>query len=134
MLAALDRVLLRGQTERVPTHRMQNIKSAHPFVSRDDVGGGVTFRVSDVQPGAARIREHVEDVKFRLGRIEIFLAWISRMKKLPLLPDRLPFWLDLIERIRFAALAHEALDRMNRMLRIVTRLDTVAPKVTQLIL
>ena len=29
------------------------------------------------------------------------------MKKLPLLPDRLPFWLDLIERIRLAALAHE---------------------------
>jgi hypothetical protein len=26
---------------------------------------------------------------------------------LPRFPNRLPFWLDLIERIRFAALAHE---------------------------
>ena len=94
---------------------MQYVESAHSLVTREDIRGGVAFRVSDVQPGTARIREHVEDVKFRLGRIEIFLAWISRMKKLPLLPDRLPFWLDLIERIRFAALAtHQIMNQESR--------------------
>jgi hypothetical protein len=45
------------------------------------------------------------------------------VKNLPLLPDRLPFWLDLIKWIWFATLAHEALDRMNR---IVTRWNTMA--------
>jgi hypothetical protein len=36
------------------------------------------------------------------------------MKILLLLPDCLPFWLDLIKWIWFSALAHEVLDRMNR--------------------
>ncbi len=76
----LDRVLLRRQTECVPAHRMQNVEAAHAFVARDDVSGGVTFGMSDVQTRAARIRKHVEDVKFRLRRIEIFLARIGRVK------------------------------------------------------
>ena len=69
--------------------------------------------MADVQARAARVREHVEDVKFRFGRIEIFLARIWRVKKLPLFPDRLPFRLDLVERIRFAALAHRIQSRMD---------------------
>ncbi len=36
------------------------------------------------------------------------------MKKLSLLPDGLPFRLDLIEWIRFAALAHVTKPGMNR--------------------
>src|SRR4029434_7864785 len=46
-----------------------------------------------------------EDVKFRRRAVEILLARIWRVKKLALLPDRLPFWLDLVEWIWFAALA-----------------------------
>ena len=61
--------------------------------------------MSHVQPGAARIGEHIEDVKLWLGRIEIFLARIGRVKNLALVPDALPLRLDLIEGIRFAALA-----------------------------
>ena len=106
MLAGLDRVLLRGQTERIPAHRMQHVEAAHAFVARQDVGGGVTFRMSDVQPGAARIREHVEDVEFRFRRIEVFLARIGRVKQLPLIPKALPFGLEPIEGIWFAARAH----------------------------
>jgi hypothetical protein len=39
----------------------------------------------------------------------MFFARIWRVKKLPLLPDCLPFGLDLIEWIRFATLAHDKL-------------------------
>src|ERR1700730_14307874 len=105
MLSALDCVLLGGQTECVPTHGMQHVEAAHPSVAGNDVGRGITFRMSNVQPCPTWVREHVEDVKFRLRGIETVLAGVRRMKKLPLLPNGLPFWFDLVERIRFAALA-----------------------------
>src|SRR5262249_40963579 len=108
MLAALDRVLLRGQTECVPTHRMQHVEAAHPFVARYDVRGGVTFGMSNVQPRPARGRNDDETKKFYLRGIETFFARIGRVKKLPFLPDGLPFWFDLVERIRFATLTTHA--------------------------
>src|SRR6266567_8836936 len=108
MLAAFDRVLLSGQTECVPAHRMQHAEATHPFVPRNNIGGGITFGMSHVQARPAWVREHVEDVKFWLRRIETFLARIRRMKKLPLLPDALPFWFDPVEWIRFAALVTHA--------------------------
>ncbi len=43
------------------------------------------------------------------------------MKRAAFIPDRLPFWLDLIEGIRFTSLAHaEELDRINGICRIST--------------
>ena len=105
MLAALDRVLFCRQAKGVPAHRMENIEPAHPFVTRDNVGGRITFRMSDVQTGAAWIRKHVEHVEFRFGRVEILRARIRRVKNLALVPDRLPLGLNLVERIWFAALA-----------------------------
>src|ERR1700730_16094499 len=115
MLPCLDRVLLSGQSERVPAHRMQDIEPAHPFVTRDDVGRGVTFRMSDVQTGAARIREHIEHVKLRFLWIETLLFGIERVKDLALIPDFLPLRLDLVERIRFAALAaHRIINQESR--------------------
>ena len=51
--ARLDRVLLGGQAERVPAHRVQHVEAAHALVAREDVGRGVAFRVADVQAGAA---------------------------------------------------------------------------------
>jgi hypothetical protein len=106
VLAALNCILLGGEAECVPAHRVQNVEAAHAFVTRDDVGGGVALGMSDVQARAAGVREHVEDIKFRLRAIEVFLAWIWRVKKLALFPDFPPFRLDLVERIWFAALAH----------------------------
>src|SRR5205085_10480302 len=107
MLAGFDRVLLGRQTERVPAHRMQNIESAQPLVTRDDVRGSVTLGMSDMESGAAGIREHVEDEELRLVRIEAILARIRGVEALLLFPEGLPFWLDLIEGIRFAAFAHQ---------------------------
>ena len=113
MLSGFDRVLLRRQPECVPTHWMQDVEPAHAFVPRNDIGGCVTFRMANVQSSPTWVGEHVEDVKFRLGRIEMFFAGIWLVKKLPLLPDCLPFWLDLIKRIRFATLAHDRLLTLN---------------------
>src|SRR5438445_13793504 len=108
MLTAFYCILLGGQTELVPTHWMQHVKATHPFVASNDVRCGITFGMSDVQPCPARVRKHVEDVKFWLRRIETFLARIGHMKELSLLPDGLPFWFDLVEWIRFATLATHA--------------------------
>src|SRR5438045_7166326 len=105
MLSASDRVLLGRQTERVPAHRMQDIAAAHSLVTRNDVGGGVTLRMAHVQAGAARIREHVEDVEFGFLGVETFLARVRRVENLAFIPDFLPLRLNLVERIRFAALA-----------------------------
>src|SRR5438067_13625760 len=62
--------------------------------------------MSHVQTGATRIREHVEDVKFRFGCVETLLARIRRVKKLALIPKALPFGFKPIEWIWFAARAH----------------------------
>src|ERR1051325_8596339 len=88
MLTGFDCVLLRGQAERVPTHWVQDIEAAHTFVTRNDVSCSVAFRMSNVQPGAARVRKHIEHVKFWLRRVECFLAGVGRVKKLALVPNR----------------------------------------------
>jgi hypothetical protein len=62
--------------------------------------------VANVQACATRVGKHVEDVKFSFGVIETFLTGIGCVKKLSLFPDSLPFWFELIEWVRFAALVH----------------------------
>src|SRR5262249_44598806 len=99
MLTGFDRVLLRRQAKGVPAHWVQNIEAAHPLVTRDDVCGGVAFRMTNMQTGPAGVRKHVEHVKFWLFRIETFFAGIWRVKKLALVPDCLPFRLHLVARL-----------------------------------
>ena len=57
--AGLHRVLLGGQAERVEAQRVQHVAARHPEVAGVDVGGDVAERVTDVQPLARRVREHV---------------------------------------------------------------------------
>jgi hypothetical protein len=85
---------------------MQDIESAHALVTRDDIRGSIPFGVANVQACATRVGKHVEDVKFWFGVIETFLTGIGRVKKLSLFPDSLPFWFELVEWVRFAALVH----------------------------
>src|SRR5256885_12151791 len=85
---------------------MQDIESAQALVTRDDIRGGITFRMANMQACAARIGKHIQDVKFRLRGIETFLTGIGRVEELSLFPDGLPFWFELVEWIRFAALVH----------------------------
>jgi hypothetical protein len=113
MLSGLDGVLLRRQPKRIPAHRVKHVEATQPFIARDDVSGRVSFRMADMEAGAARVGEHVEHVVFWTGGIEIRFAGIRRVEGAGLVPDRLPLRLEAIERIRFTALVHaEELDRV----------------------
>ena len=105
MLTGFDRVLLCGQTKGVPAHGMQDVETAQAFIARYDVSRRVAFRMTNVQPRPARVRKHIEHVEFWLRRIETLLARVQRVKKLALLPNGLPFRLDLVERIWFTTVA-----------------------------
>ena len=60
VLAGLDGELLGGQPERVEAHRVQHVVAGHPLEAGEHVGADEAERVSDVQAGARRVREHVE--------------------------------------------------------------------------
>src|SRR3954454_10954156 len=107
MLAGFDGVLLGRQSERVPTHRVQDIETAQPLIARNNVSGGVTLGMPDVETSTTRIRKHIQHIILRLGGIEVWLSRIRRLETLLVFPDSLPFRFDLIKRIWFASLAHE---------------------------
>ena len=46
-----NRVLFRGQAERVPSHGVQHVPAPHPFVAGDDIGRDVTFGMTHVESG-----------------------------------------------------------------------------------
>ena len=125
VLAVLDGVLLGRQAECVPAHRVQHVKALCAAVSRQNVGSGVAFRVTDVQTFAGRVGEHVEDVEFRrqlLGARRFSLETVPFRKRvsvrncvaripgaegLLIVPYFLPFRLDQMERILSAAARHK---------------------------
>ena len=84
----LNRILLRRQSERIPAHGMQDIQSPHALIAGQDIGGGIAFRVADVQSGGTRIREHIQDVVFLLPRVDL------GAKGFVFPPIALPFRLD----------------------------------------
>jgi hypothetical protein len=65
MLAGLERVLLGRQAEGVEPHGVQHVVAGHPEIPPEHVRPDVAERVADVQPGPARIREHVVQVGLR---------------------------------------------------------------------
>ena len=88
-------VLLGGQAEGVPAHRVQDVEPAHPLVAAEDVGGGVALGVADVQARAAGVGEHVEDVELGLAGTKSGVR-----KVLFSLPVGLPLRLDPLGMIR----------------------------------
>ena len=70
VLASLNRILLGGQSERVPAHRVQHVETTHPLVPRNNVRRRVALGMADVQAAPAGVREHVEDVVFWTRGIE----------------------------------------------------------------
>ena len=62
MGAGLLGVLLGGQPEGVPAHRVHDAVAPHAAVAADDVGGRIALRMADVQAVAAGIGEHVQDI------------------------------------------------------------------------
>src|SRR3954466_12804736 len=113
----LDGILFCWQTERIPTHRMQHIESPGSLVAREDISGGITFRMPHMESITARVGEHVEDVVLRwqlpgLGPFiselmpyrKRMLLWqdfpgIPRPESLLAFPELLPFRLDQVKRI-----------------------------------
>ena len=69
MVAGIHSVLLRGQTEGVIAHGMQNIEALHTLHAGHDVGSGIAFGMTCVQTNTGRIREHIQNVVLRLGEI-----------------------------------------------------------------
>ena len=103
MLAGLDGVLLGGETEGVPTHGVEDIESVHALVATDDVGGGVSFGVADVEASAAGVRKHVEDEVFGLGGIEAVFAGTCGAVGLLVGPALLPAGFEFVEGKGFGA-------------------------------
>ncbi len=88
MRARFDRVLLGGEPERVPAHRVQDVEALHPLVAAEDVRRRVALGVPHVEARARRIREHVKAVELRP------VAAVLRPEGLVLQPELLPLLLD----------------------------------------
>src|ERR1035437_9646461 len=120
MLAGLDGVLLGGQAESIPANRMQDIVAERAAIAGEDVRGGIAFRVTDMQPRARRVREHVEDIELgplvRFGlRVALRKAMIGghRFARIPcpkclvLIPMVLPLGFNQVKRILPASECHK---------------------------
>ena len=89
--ARLDGILLGRKSECVPAHRVEDVKALAALVPADDVGCSVSFGVPNVQARAGRVREHVETVEFRFGKI------VVRLETLIVCPVLLPFGFNFFE-------------------------------------
>ena len=88
MYARFDRVVLRGQTERVEAHGLEHFVALHAEHARVDVGQAEIIPMSEVQVRARGVREHFEHVLFLIRArnvegVELFL-----------LPPLFPFFFD----------------------------------------
>ena len=84
--AGLLGVLLGRQAEGVPAHRVHHAAAPHPLIAADDVGGRVALGMADVQPVAAGVGEHVEDV-------ELFGPWaVAGRRRCGSLPSTSATW------------------------------------------
>ena len=114
MLSGFPGVLLGGQAECIPPHRMENVEAVLTLVASDDVRGGVAFGVTYMEPSSARIRKHVEGIEFGCGAIEVRVAWPGHAERLALVPTPLPLCLESIERVRFASVTHRGFFVLKR--------------------
>ena len=104
MLTVLDRELLGGQPERVEAHRVQHVVARHPLEAGEHVGADETERVTDVQSGARRVREHVEHEQLLspgggdLG-IGQRAGGVRRLEGVVLVPPVLPAQFDVLREL-----------------------------------
>ena len=88
VLAFLDCLALRGETEAVPAHDAQHIEAHHASCPGDDIGGDVALGMPDVKPRAARVGEHVEHVVLGARPVR------GRRERILLLPGLPPLGFD----------------------------------------
>src|SRR5690606_5144636 len=78
-------------------HRVQHVVPEHPPESRHDVRGDVSEGMADVQPSSRGIREHVEDVRLRLLRVETGIPRTRSAERLVRFPVVAPLRFDGLE-------------------------------------
>ena len=87
--AVFDRRVFRRHTERVKSHRVQDVESLHRLVTRHDVTDRVIADMTHMQI-ARRIREHFECIILRTVRVHLRLINVLR------LPFVLPFLFNFL--------------------------------------
>src|SRR5208282_220485 len=90
-----NRLVFRGQSERIPSHRVQHVESRHPFEAPDYVARNVVVQMTDAQPGAGRVGEHLEDVEFWAAGV------LARAVEIGAIPISLPRGLDFLWVVTF---------------------------------
>ena len=91
MRTRLDGVLLGGQTVGIVAHRVEHIEAFQPFVSCINIRGDIAQWVTYVQARTRGIREHIQDIEFRLIVVNINLI------DFVVAPILLPLFLDFVE-------------------------------------
>ena len=76
--------VLRRQSEGVPTHGVQDVKPARPFIARHHITHGIVAYMAHMD-ASGRIGKHLQDVVF------LFLPVFHRLKGLGCGPGGLPF-------------------------------------------
>ena len=102
--AGLDRVVLRGQAERVIAHRVQHAPADPPVEVRDRVAERVVLQMADVRL-AARVRQHLEHVRLLAPvNVAVVRRLVGDLPRVLARPQLLPLGLDLLRVI--ASLGH----------------------------
>ena len=103
MLPGLDGVLLRRQPEGIVAHGMQNVAALHPLVAGVDVCRDITQRVSDMQPYAGGVGEHIHDEFLRPGGVKALFSRVGRVEGFFPFPVILPLPFELLRHERVVA-------------------------------
>ena len=75
----------------IPAHRVQDGGAFHAMIPANDVGGGITLGMSDVQTIRTGIGKHIENVQRFICRLP---SAVCRLKCLILFPIVLPLGFD----------------------------------------
>ena len=94
----LNRVILGGQPECIPPHRIEHIIALHPPLPCHDIQCSIRPRMPYMQPLPRRIREFHQCIIFRFGIV------VRSRKCMLILPYLLPFLFHLSVIIRFCHL------------------------------
>src|SRR5690606_22687215 len=73
MLSRLDGILLRRKSERIVSHRVQNIKPLMPFITCIDITGNISQGMAHMQSRTRGIGKHIQHIKLFLVRIVFYL-------------------------------------------------------------
>jgi len=82
---------------------MDHVVAGHAEEARENVGRDKTQRMTHMQPDPRGVREHVHDEFLGPAGVETRLTRIRSVEGAILLPERLPFLLDLAGQFRCVA-------------------------------